>query len=105
MVRHCTMHAQGALMAHNLKKVRANEAGVVGLHGQDAGGGRQVGLVGDQCSGALVGGDTHVLEDEGAKQEEVVVGVPRIPAHPITQMIIQETRLQEVRPAWPLTIS
>ena len=45
---------------------------MVGLHGQDASGVLQVVLVGNQVGGALVGGDTHVLEDEGAVQEQQV---------------------------------
>ena len=48
---------------------------VVGLDGQDARGGVEVGLVADQRGGALEGGDADVLEDERAEQEVVLVGV------------------------------
>ncbi len=43
----------------------AHGTGMVGLDGQDAGGGGQVLLGGDEGGGALVGGHTNVLEDEG----------------------------------------
>mmetsp|Transcript_13486 Transcript_13486/g.40800 ORF Transcript_13486/g.40800 Transcript_13486/m.40800 type:complete len:352 (+) Transcript_13486:428-1483(+) len=58
----------------------AHQAGMVGLHSQDASGGGDEVLVGQQSGGALVGGHTHVLEDEGAVQEEQVVGV-RVEGH------------------------
>src|ERR1700761_7295741 len=49
--------------------------GVVGLDGQDARGRPEVGLVADQRGRTLVRGDADVLEDEGAEQEVVLVGV------------------------------
>lgn len=48
---------------------------MVGLGGEDAGGGGEDILVLDERSGAVVGGDTRVLEQEGAEQE---VGVARV---------------------------
>ena len=53
----------------------ADEAGVVGLDGEDAGGGlqRSCRWTGDERSCAVVGGDSDVLEDVGA-DEEVGVG-------------------------------
>ncbi|KEH14938.1 hypothetical protein GY15_02295 [Delftia sp. 670] len=48
---------------------------MVGLGGQDAGGCLQIGLVGDQRRCALVGGDAHVLEDEGPQQEVLVTRI------------------------------
>ena len=46
---------------------------MVGLYGQDASGVLQDVLVRNQVGGALVGSNTHVLEDEGAVQEQQVV--------------------------------
>jgi hypothetical protein len=48
---------------------------VVGLHGKDARGGVEVGLVADQRGGTLEGGEADVLEEEGAAQEVVLIGV------------------------------
>ena len=48
---------------------------MVSLGGEDAGGGGEDILVLDERRGAVVGGDTGVLEQEGAEQEE---GVARV---------------------------
>ena len=48
---------------------------MVGLGGEDASGRREDVLVLDERGGAVVGGDTRVLEQEGAEQEVSVARV------------------------------
>ncbi len=55
-----------------LEQLRPDGAGVVRLHGQDAGRVTQVGLALDERRGAMVGRHSHVLEDEGAVQKDHV---------------------------------
>ena len=51
---------------------RADDRGVIRLDREDAGGGLEIGLVGEQRRRALVGGDADILEDERAEQEVLV---------------------------------
>jgi hypothetical protein len=48
---------------------------MIGLGGEDARRGLDIGLVGDQRRRALVGADADILEDERAEQEAVVVRI------------------------------
>ena len=57
-------------LAPALEQLRADGAGVVRLHGQDASGVAQVGAAVDEGCGTVVGGHADILEEEGAVQEE-----------------------------------
>ena len=61
-------------LAANFSRVDAHQSCVVGLDGQDGGGGAGVGLAGDGGDGAVVGGHTNVLEHIGSQVAEQVVG-------------------------------
>lgn len=52
----------------------SDDARVIGLHGQDPGGGFEVGFVMDQRCGSLVGGDADIFENERTEKEARFIG-------------------------------